>query len=158
MNELQRIRKVCKWLIFSGFGENETELAILLGYKKSSFSQLLNGKVPLSGKFIDKLCELDKNINKVWILTGEGDMLKENDLVNLIEYKSLAEGRLTIMKLLNNLNNANKKTIDSQNETIETLKRENMLLREKMGEKYSQSKSKTESTAEFHSLLEKKLK
>jgi len=77
--DLQRLKKVVKWLIFSGFGENEKELAELLGYTKSSFSQILNGKVPLSDKFLDKICSLDNNINKVWILENKGEMLKSSN-------------------------------------------------------------------------------
>ena len=77
--DLQRLKKVVKWLIFSGFGENEKELAEILGYTKSSFSQILNGKVPLSDKFLDKLCSLDSNINKVWIMENKGEMLKSNN-------------------------------------------------------------------------------
>lgn len=77
--DLQRLKKVVKWLIFSGFGENEKELAEILGYTKSSFSQILNGKVPLSDKFLDKLCSLDSNINKVWIMENKGEMLKSSN-------------------------------------------------------------------------------
>jgi transcriptional regulator with XRE-family HTH domain len=76
MNDLQRVKKVINWLIFDEFAENETEIAQKLGYTKSSFSQIINGKVPLSERFIDKLCESDKNINKVWIMEGKGKMLK----------------------------------------------------------------------------------
>lgn len=76
MTDLQRIKKVIKWLIFSDFGDNEKEIAEILGYTKSSFSQILNGKVPISDKFVEKILQLDKNINKVWILTGEESMFK----------------------------------------------------------------------------------
>lgn len=72
-----RIKKVINWLIFKGIAGNETELAELTGYKKSSFSQLVNGKVPLSDKFISKLCLYDENINEDWIKTGQGEMFKE---------------------------------------------------------------------------------
>lgn len=74
MSELQRVRKVINWLIFTEFAENEKEVAEKIGYTKSSFSQIINGKVPLSTKFIDKLCAADKNVNKVWILRGEEEM------------------------------------------------------------------------------------
>ena len=77
--DLQRLKKVVKWLIFSGFGEIEKELAEVLGYTNSSFSQILNGKVPLSDKFLDKICSLDNNINKVWILENKGEMLKSSN-------------------------------------------------------------------------------
>lgn len=98
--DLKRVKKLIKWLIFSDYGENEKEIAEMLGYKKSSFSQILNGKVPLSDRFIDNLVSIDKNINKVWIKTGEGKMLKDgvtpdivyiNDKVNsvLSEYHQL---------------------------------------------------------------------
>lgn len=58
--------------------ESEKQLADLLGYTKSSFSQIVNGKVPLSEKFVKKLCGLDENINEVWVLKGEGSMFKNN--------------------------------------------------------------------------------
>ena len=75
---LKRLRKTVNWLIFKGIANNERELAELLGYTKSSFSQIVNGRVPLSDKFIKSLCSLDKNINGVWIKTGEGRMFNDN--------------------------------------------------------------------------------
>lgn len=57
------------------YAENERELAEKLGYTKSSFSQIINGKVPLSERFVQKLASVDRNINEVWIMTGEGNML-----------------------------------------------------------------------------------
>lgn len=79
MTGLRRIRKVINWLIFQDFAESEKEIADIMGYTKSSFSQIVNGKVPLSDKFIDKLTSIDKNINKVWVENGNGEMLKENN-------------------------------------------------------------------------------
>lgn len=76
MTEQQRIKKIIKWLIFSDFAENDKEVAENLGYTKSSLSQIVTGKVPVSEKFIKKLCSADKNINEEWINTGEGEMLK----------------------------------------------------------------------------------
>lgn len=83
MTELERVKKVCKWLIYNDIAENDKELSILMGYTKSSFSQIINGKVPLSDKFVDKLIELDKNINKVWIKTGGGSMLSGVELKSM---------------------------------------------------------------------------
>lgn len=77
MNEHQRVRNVVRWLIFKGYAENETQLARLLNYGKSGFSQLLNGKVHLSDNFINKLCSVDININRNWIVDGSGEMLKD---------------------------------------------------------------------------------
>ncbi len=78
MTDLQRLKKVIYWLIFAGHATNERELAEKLGYTKSSFSQIVTGKVPLSDKFIQKLVSLDKNINKDWIKTGAGNLLKQD--------------------------------------------------------------------------------
>lgn len=58
------------------YAENERDLAEKLGYTKSSFSQIMNGKVALSDKFVKKLCSANENINEVWIMSGDGDMLK----------------------------------------------------------------------------------
>ncbi len=78
MSDIQRIKRVINWLIFQEVAESEKQLADLLGYTKSSFSQIVNGKVPLSEKFVKKLCGLDENINEVWVLKGEGSMFKNN--------------------------------------------------------------------------------
>ena len=75
MTETQRVKKVINWLVFKEYAENERELAEKLGYTKSSFSQIVNGKVPLSERFVQKLASVDRNINEVWIMTGEGNML-----------------------------------------------------------------------------------
>lgn len=78
MTDIQRIKKIINWLIFQGVAENERELSEKLGYTKSSFSQIVNGKVPLSDKFVKKLCSLDDNINEVWVSEGTGAMFKDN--------------------------------------------------------------------------------
>jgi len=75
MTGIQRVRKIINWLIYMGYAENERELAEKLGYTKSSFSQIVNGRVPLSDRFVQKLASVDENINVVWIMTGEGNML-----------------------------------------------------------------------------------
>lgn len=80
MSNLKRIKKVVNWLIYKELGESEKEIAERLGYTKSSFSQIVNGKVPLSDKFISKLCSLDENINLVWVQSGEGEMFIEHNL------------------------------------------------------------------------------
>lgn len=78
MDLTQRIRKAINWLIFQDVAESEKDIADKLGYTKSSFSQIVNGKVPLSEKFVRKLCSLDDNINDVWITEGEGSLLKSD--------------------------------------------------------------------------------
>ena len=72
--------ELCNWLIFKEIAENERALAETLGYTKSSFSQVVTGKVPLSEKFMKRICSLDENINFVWLQSGEGEMFLSNNL------------------------------------------------------------------------------
>lgn len=77
MSELERIKIAIKTLISLGIGKNQEEIGKLLGYtSKSSFSQILNAKVPLPSGFIDKLCKLDSRLEKRWILQGDCNVLK----------------------------------------------------------------------------------
>ena len=75
MTETQRVKKVINWLVFMEYAENERELAEKLRYKKSTFSHQLNGKGPLSERFVQKLAAVDTNINEGLIMPGEGNML-----------------------------------------------------------------------------------
>ena len=67
MEHLRRLKKVINWLIFKEIAENERALAETLGYTKSSFSQIVTGKVPLSDECMKRICSLDENINFVWL-------------------------------------------------------------------------------------------
>jgi phage repressor protein C with HTH and peptisase S24 domain len=89
MTDLERIDKLLKWLVFDGFAANNMEIAEKLGYTKSSFSQIIHGKVPLSDKFIDKLASVNQNINKLWIISGTGSMLLNDSEDTLKENYSL---------------------------------------------------------------------
>ncbi|WP_395060069.1 hypothetical protein [Flavobacterium sp.] len=76
MTEIERIKLAVKTLISLGVAKNQEELGKLLGYSnKSSFSQVLNGIVPLPDKFIDKLCKLDKRLRKAWVVNEFGHIL-----------------------------------------------------------------------------------
>ena len=75
MGKQENIRKVVAWCISQGYASSQRELAELLGYKESSFSQILNGHVPLSEKFLNRLNRLDNRINIDWIKTGYGKMI-----------------------------------------------------------------------------------
>lgn len=80
---IERIKLAIKWLIGSGVAKNQKEIGYLLGYKnESSFSQVINGKVPLPNDFIDRLSNLSTTLNQTWLLTGEGEMIRNpNDSI-----------------------------------------------------------------------------
>jgi SOS-response transcriptional repressor LexA len=100
MFDLQRVRKLVNWLIFQEYGKNNAEIAVRLGYEKSYFSQVLNGKVPLNKLFVDKLCALDQNINKVWI-SGSGAMLKNEAFLsqNVSEMPNIFMKNMVLKKI-----------------------------------------------------------
>lgn len=72
----QRIADVVKYLIFSNVALDKKDLAQKMGYNASSFSQIINGRVPISEKFIERLIRIAPNIEEKWILTGEGQMTR----------------------------------------------------------------------------------
>lgn len=78
MTDLERVRKVINWLIYTGVGINDNDIASQLGYTKSSFSQIINGKTPITDRFLKKLCNLDSNINIVWVKTGNGKLFLDD--------------------------------------------------------------------------------
>lgn len=86
MDTCKRLKKVINWLIFKEVAENERALSELLGYTKSSFSQIVTGKVPMSEKFMKKICSLDENINFVWLQSGEGEMFISDNLNSEVSF------------------------------------------------------------------------
>lgn len=90
MTETQRVKKVINWLVFMEYAENERELAEKLGYTKSSFSQIVNGKVPLSERFVQKLASVDRNINEVFDM-DRGSGLEYCLLFNQINRRTTAK-------------------------------------------------------------------
>lgn len=82
--DILRVIKLIDWLVFDGKIKNRRDLAEKIGYTESSFSQILNGKVKLSERFIKKLAMFDERINVVWLLSGEGSMFKD-ETVNIGE-------------------------------------------------------------------------
>jgi phage repressor protein C with HTH and peptisase S24 domain len=70
-----------------------------MDYTESSMSQILNGKVPLSEKFIKKLSIMDDDINENWLLTGVGEMLKVPNVTNM-DNQSIIDSDVIYVPLL----------------------------------------------------------
>ena len=96
MSESDRIKLIIRHLIGKGIASNQKGIGELLGYKnESSFSQVVNGKVPTPSNLLKKLKNLDKQINEEWLLTGEGEMLK-TDTPKPISLVESREGVISI--------------------------------------------------------------
>lgn len=74
-----------KKLTLEKFGEK-------IGIKKSSLSQIENGKVNVTDRVIKSICR-EFNVNEHWLLTGEGDMF-----LNLTRNDEIAAYVASIMK------------------------------------------------------------
>jgi transcriptional regulator with XRE-family HTH domain len=88
MADLYRVKKVINWLIFNETITNISDLAGKMGYNKSSFSQILNAKVPLSDKFLEKLLIIAECINKDWLFRGHGTMFKNVESMPAFRHNS----------------------------------------------------------------------
>ena len=68
-----------------GKASSQRELALQMGYNPSAFSQILNGHVPLSDKFLNRLADYDHSINIDWVRTGRGEMLvSDNPVIEVV--------------------------------------------------------------------------
>lgn len=86
----QRIKLAIKWLIGSGVAANQKDIGKMLGYKsESSFSQVLNNKVPLPSDFVDRLCQLSPLLNSAWILDEVGEMASKSKMEEVLDYASV---------------------------------------------------------------------
>lgn len=75
------LRKVITWMILQDKVSSNREMAQQMGYNPSAFSQIVNGRVPMSDKFLGKLAEFEPQINIEWVKTGKGSMIKSHDEV-----------------------------------------------------------------------------
>lgn len=75
MTEDKRVKKAIKWLQSQGIISSQKELGQKLGIENRSYlSQLVSSTNP-SEKLINMLTKLSPELNRDWLLTGEGEML-----------------------------------------------------------------------------------
>ena len=76
-----RLKKVVNYLKLENIIKSQEDLARQINYDKASVSQALNGSEKyLTDSFIAKFCRKFNIINEDWLLTGEGEMLKQNNI------------------------------------------------------------------------------
>lgn len=68
IDELKRQRKIY----------SQADFAEIVGISQSQFSELVTGKRKLSERNIHKIASALPEINETWLLTGEGEMLKNS--------------------------------------------------------------------------------
>jgi len=95
---LERVKQAINFLIYINNYENDKELATNMGYASAYLSHIKTGKVVISEKFINKLCSMDENIDKSYILKGEGYLLKDNQIerIKVLERENHIQNELII--------------------------------------------------------------
>lgn len=88
--QLTRIKEAINHYIGHGF-KSQKELAEKMGYSEMYLSQVLNGRVPLSTKFVERLKRVCPDLNKEY-LNGNNDWMFTNPEQELTDFeKALAE-------------------------------------------------------------------
>ena len=76
-----RLVEVVKYLRFKGFASTQKEVAALLGMSPANLSRALRGDSRyLTDGLATKVCTNFLFINKGWLLTGEGEMIKDESI------------------------------------------------------------------------------
>lgn len=136
MTETERIKKAIKWLIGSGIAKTQEGIGLLMGYSnKSAFSQVVNNTDKRPEDFVVRLCNLNNTLNKNWLLTGEGSMLKNTD-------QPVSQGGEDATLSEADLNNSNtmKKYLDQVLRQNEELIRQNGVLLDLFREERAKNK------------------
>ena len=136
MTETERIKKAIKWLIGSGIAKTQEGIGLLMGYSnKSAFSQVVNNTDKRPEDFVVRLCNLNNTLNKNWLLTGEGLMLKNTD-------QPVSQGGEDATLSEADLNNSNtmKKYLDQVLRQNEELIRQNGVLLDLFREERAKNK------------------
>lgn len=77
MSRVIRNKALIRHLVKAGIIKNQKDLGEKMGYSNaSSFSQVINEKVPEPKDFISKLKNILPELNDEWLTTGEGKMIK----------------------------------------------------------------------------------
>ena len=136
MTDTERIKIAIKWLIGSGIAKTQEGIGLLMGYSnKSAFSQVVNNPDKRPEDFVVRLCNLNNALNKNWLLTGEGSMLKNTD-------QPVSQGGEDATLSEADLNNSNtmKKYLDQVLRQNEELIRQNGVLLDLFREERAKNK------------------
>ncbi len=73
--KLVRLADMIDWLVYNNVVASRRELAKRMKYQESTLSLVVNGKQPMSAKFLNALAGVDGRLNVNWIDNGEGEMI-----------------------------------------------------------------------------------
>ena len=73
---MRKIDRFLQYLDYKGITENKA--TVDCGLSKGLINQAKNGKSDLGNKAVEKVLIFYQDLNKVWLLTGEGEMLNSD--------------------------------------------------------------------------------
>lgn len=85
----RKIDRFLQYLEYKGITENKA--TVDCGLSKGLIGQAKNGKSDLGSKAVEKVLMFYQDINKVWLITGEGDMLNTQTPAESPEEKSTTD-------------------------------------------------------------------
>lgn len=107
MTENQRLKSVIGLLKERRYIRNQQDFTERIGSDKSTVSQIVNGRTPIPNKMFAQIAQAFPMLNIDFILTGEGEMLKNDDVETLSgeEMAKISEGiksgRFRLVPLVN---------------------------------------------------------
>lgn len=77
----ERMERFAKYMQLKGLNDNQVTNAC--GLSKGLLGQARKGKSDLGGRAVDAILNKYQDLNRVWLLTGDGDMLTDIDVQNI---------------------------------------------------------------------------
>jgi hypothetical protein len=117
---MRKIDRLSKYMEFKGLNDNVVTKECSLS--QGLIGQARKGKCDLGDKAIDKILNTYLDLDRVWLLTGEGEMIKQDKP----KHPMVARTEALIDKLIASMEEtieSQKKVIEAQKEEIERLQR-----------------------------------
>lgn len=132
----RKIDRFLKYLEYKGITENKATVECDLS--KGLIGQAKNGKCDLGAKAIEKILIFYQDLNKVWLITGEGPMLTsdqpENPAIEKPEERGIVDQLFTLLREEQASNKILLQLLKEKDEKIEALQEELRTYREHKGE------------------------
>mgnify|MGYP000742554067 CR=1 FL=1 len=82
-DKLDRLAEMIDWMLYHNVVASRRELALRMNYTESTLSCVVNGRQPISPKFLTALSQIDPRLNVDWIDTGKGEMIIEEETTSV---------------------------------------------------------------------------
>lgn len=92
--KLSRLSEMIDWMLFENVVSSRRDLAKQMNYTESTLSCVVNGKQPISPKFLTALSQIDPRLNVEWVETGEGEMILSEEATTIPTKEELEAIRL----------------------------------------------------------------